>query len=206
LTRLKASDREYVKGVIHNLSFQRLTDMEIVQWLHEEKKIDLDRSTVSRLRNRVERQAERWYVELKRSSYRYIAIYKERIDSLFYYQKKLHEIIESTDRPEVRLRAISELHSIEMSIFNLWKQLPNLNITDPGEATTKPPEKERPYMVDDYDEFGHEERPTGLNSIGESEDDKTYFQCEGCKRWWRDQELLAYHRRNGKCLLSGLQD
>jgi hypothetical protein len=28
------------------------------------------------------------------------------------------------------MRAISELHSIEMSIFNLWKQLPDLEIED----------------------------------------------------------------------------
>ena len=27
------------------------------------------------------------------------------------------------------IKAISELHSIEMDIFNLWKQLPNLNVS-----------------------------------------------------------------------------
>jgi hypothetical protein len=59
-----------------------------------------------------------------------VAIYKERIDSLFSYQKKLHEIINDTKKPEVQLRAISELHSIEMSIFSLWKQLPDLQIDD----------------------------------------------------------------------------
>jgi hypothetical protein len=59
-----------------------------------------------------------------------VAIYKERIDSLFSYQKKLHEIINVTNKPEVQLRAISELHSIEMSIFSLWKQLPDLQIDD----------------------------------------------------------------------------
>jgi DNA-directed RNA polymerase specialized sigma54-like protein len=47
------SEREYVRGIVHNLSFQRLTDQEIVQWLHEEKEIDIDRSTVSKMRNQV---------------------------------------------------------------------------------------------------------------------------------------------------------
>ena len=86
-------EREYVKGIVHNLSFQRLTDREIVQWLHDEKEVDLDRSTVSKLRNQVESKAEKWYIELRNSTFKYIAIYKERIDSLFSYQKKLHEII-----------------------------------------------------------------------------------------------------------------
>jgi len=53
-------EREYVRGIVHNLSFQRLTDQEIVQWLHEEKEIDIDRSTVSKMRNQVETKAEKW--------------------------------------------------------------------------------------------------------------------------------------------------
>jgi dsDNA-specific endonuclease/ATPase MutS2 len=124
------SERECVKGIIHNLSFQRLTDQEIVQWLLDEKEIDIDRSTVSKMRNQVETKAEKWYIELKKSTYKFVAVYKERIDSLFSYQKKLHEIIDSTKKPEVQLRAISELHSIEMSIFSLWKQLPDLQVDD----------------------------------------------------------------------------
>ena len=119
-----------MKGIVHNLSLQRVTDQEIVQWLHDEKQIDLARSTVSKMRNHVELKAEKWYIELKQSTFKYIAVYKERIDSLFSYQKKLHEIISTTKKPEVQLRAISELHSIEMSIFSLWKQLPALDIVD----------------------------------------------------------------------------
>jgi hypothetical protein len=82
------------------------------------------------MRNQVESKAEKWYTELKKSTYKFVAIYKERIDSLFSYQKKLHEIISTTKKLEVQLRAISELHSIEMSIFSLWKQLPELDIVD----------------------------------------------------------------------------
>jgi len=126
------TEKQYLRGVIHNLSFQRLTDQEIVQWLHDEKQINLDRSTVSKIRNRVEQQAEKWYIELKQSRYKYIVTYKERIDSLLSYQKNLHEIISSSKKPEVQVRAISELHSIEMSIFSLWKQLPNLEMVDNG--------------------------------------------------------------------------
>jgi hypothetical protein len=107
-----------------------LTDQEIVQWLHDEKHIDVDRSTISKMRNQVEHKAEKWYLELRNSTYKFIAMYKERIDSLFSYQRKLPEIIANMKKDEVKIRAISELHSIEMSIFSLWKQLPNLDIVD----------------------------------------------------------------------------
>ena len=66
-----------------------------------------------------------------------MAIYKERIDSLFSYQKKLHEIINDTNKPEVKLRAITELHSIEMSIFNLSKQLARLTNRGDSQATKR---------------------------------------------------------------------
>ncbi len=88
------------------------------------------RSTVTGIKNKIEKEAERWYIELRNSRYKYIATYKERLDSLFSYQRKLNDIISTARKPETQIRAISELHSIEKSIFSLWKQLPNLNIED----------------------------------------------------------------------------
>jgi transposase len=67
---------------VHNLSFQRWTDKDIAKFLNEEKKIEVSRSTVSRIRKQVESTAEKWYIELKKSSYKYIATYKERLDSI----------------------------------------------------------------------------------------------------------------------------
>jgi hypothetical protein len=48
------------------------------------------------------------------------------LDSLLSYQKKLHEIINqvSHSSPELVLRAISELHKIEVSLHTLMKELP----------------------------------------------------------------------------------
>ena len=71
------SEREYVNSIVHSLSFQRLTDQEIVQRLHDEKQIDLDRSTISKMRNKIEKEAEKWYIELKQFTYKYIATYKD---------------------------------------------------------------------------------------------------------------------------------
>jgi hypothetical protein len=128
-TRSK-SEQEYVKALIQGLSLQRLTDQEIVDYLHNEKGIEIARTTVNATKNRIERSAEKWYIELRQSRYKYVATYKQRIDSLLSYQKKLHDIISNTEKDEVKIRAISELHSIEMDLFNLWKQLPDLDIVD----------------------------------------------------------------------------
>jgi len=125
-----------VIAIIQNLSLKRLTDQEIAEYLHNEKQIEIARSTVTNTRNRVEKQAAKWYLDLKQSSDKFIAAYKQRIDSLFSYQKKLHEIIAATKKDEVKIRAISELHSIEMDIFGLWKQLPQLDTDNNNSNTT----------------------------------------------------------------------
>jgi hypothetical protein len=89
------AEREYVKGLVRNLSLQRLTDREKVQWLRDEKQIDLDRSTISKMRLQVQKDATKWYVGIRESGSKYVAIYKERLDSLLYYQKRLNEIVDS---------------------------------------------------------------------------------------------------------------
>jgi c-di-AMP phosphodiesterase-like protein len=80
--KVAKSEKEYVRGIIHNYSLQRWTDQEIADYLHDEKKIEIARSTVSKIKNQVEKQTEKWYTELRQSRYKYIAIYKERLDSL----------------------------------------------------------------------------------------------------------------------------
>jgi hypothetical protein len=217
------SEREYVKGIVHNLSLQRLTDQEIVQWLHDEKKIDLDRNTVSKMRNHVELKAEKWYIELKQSTFKYIAIYKERIDSLFSYQKKLHEIISASKKPEVQIRAISELHSIEMSIFSLWKQLPALDIVDTNKDDDNSDESQYdnvgPTGLPRAISYGHKEDEEANKKIyfgwkegdppldarfkssmeekyglsNEPWDDPKWVKCSACKRWFKTIEILRMH-------------
>jgi hypothetical protein len=155
------SEKQYLRGVIHNLSLQRWTDQEITDYLHE-KGTNIARTTVNSIKNQIEKQAENWYIELRQSRYKFIATYKERLDSLLSYQKKLNEIISDTKKPEVQIRAISELHSIEMSIFSLWKQLPALDIVD----TNKDDHNSEEYQ---YDNVGRNGLPRAI-SYGPEED------------------------------------
>jgi hypothetical protein len=190
--RTKA-EQEYVDAIIQNLSLKRLTDQEIVEYLQNEKQIEIARSTVTNSRRRTERQATAWYVELKQLQHKYIGAYKNRIDSLLSYQRQLQDIITNTKKDEIKIRAISALHSIEMDIFNLWKQLPELDIVDNARKQVQQLEQQQqedPPLCDIEDVNGVEEIP---------EEDKklwhNWIQCDGCKRYWRGQELLNYHKR-----------
>ena len=117
-TKVPKSEKQYVRGIIHNLSLQHWSDQQIMDFLNNEKQIMISRSRVTQIRRGTEKQAEKWYFEIRESRYKYVAMFKERIDSLFSYQKKLHEIINSdTEKSDVKIKAITELHSIEVTLF-----------------------------------------------------------------------------------------
>lgn len=60
-------------------------------------------------------------LELRESGYKSIAFYKERLHSLLFYQKKLA----NSSTPEIGVRAIAELHRIEMSLHTIFQELPH---------------------------------------------------------------------------------
>ena len=115
------TEKQYLSGIIRNLSLQRWTADEITNYLHNEKNMKISRSTISRIINTIEESAEKWYIELRQSRYKFIATYKERLDSLLSYQKKLNEILDCSKKEETKIRAITALQSIELDIFNIFK-------------------------------------------------------------------------------------
>jgi len=128
------TEKEYLRGIIRNLSLQRWTADEISDYLHNEKKMEISRSTISRILSNIEESAEQWYIELRESRYKYIAMYKERLDSLLSYQKILNDIVTTTKKEGNKIRAIATLQSIESDIFNIFKQLPDIRIEDVKEV------------------------------------------------------------------------
>ena len=131
MTKFTKLERQYIKGIVHNLSLQRLTDQDIVDYLHSEKKIDISRSTVTKIKNQVEEEVQIWFKELQDSSHKTIAFYKERLDSLLSYQKRLNKIIEFYMQDgqiiysDTIVRAIAELHKIEMSLHSIFREFPH---------------------------------------------------------------------------------
>jgi hypothetical protein len=76
-----------------------------------EKNMNISRSSVTIIKNNIEKEAEKWYIELRQSRYKFIATYKERLGSLLSYQKKLNDILASSKKEENKIKAISVLQS-----------------------------------------------------------------------------------------------
>ena len=86
------AERQYIKGIVDNYSLQRQTDQDIVDYLREEKKIKIARSTVTKIKNQVEQESEKQYIALRESGSNYsLSTKRGQISSIC--QKKLHEIM-----------------------------------------------------------------------------------------------------------------
>jgi hypothetical protein len=167
------AEKQYLRGIIHNLSLQRWTDQEITDYLHKEKNIDIARITVNGIRNRIEKEAEIWYIELRESRYKFIATYRERLDSLLSYQKKLNDILTSTKKEETKIRVITALQSIELDIFNIFKQLPDLRIEDVKENDSLPDQGLEPQVWGS----AYIDKPRALSEdMYSDEDNRDYFE------------------------------
>jgi hypothetical protein len=149
------------KCIVHNYSLQRCTGQDIVDYLREEKKLNIAKSTVTTIKNKVVEEAGNWYLKLRKSSYKTIAFYKERLDSLLSYQKKLNDIMDGSEVPEIRIRAIAELHRIEMSLHTIFQEFPH-------EQSQIRPEIER--------------EPTNCQCM--STGTITHSKCRYCKQVW----------------------
>ena len=230
--KVTREQRQYIRGIIQNLALQRWQDQEIVDYLNNEKNITLSRSAVTRIRIRIERQAEKWYFELRESRYRYVAMFKDRIDSCYHIKRNCMRLLSastSTDaereheqRPEVKIRAISELHAIEVTLFTMWKQLPNLyvnnNITvnhapvsvrsatraaeERGYESTQIPPVDYPDERERFDKWTLEGKPMSAKYIMEMKSKygipslatgATHVQCPDCKRWFENENFKVNH-------------
>jgi hypothetical protein len=164
------------KCIVHNYSLQRCTGQDIVDYLREEKKLNIAKSTVTTIKNKVVEEAGNWYLKLRKSSYKTIAFYKERLDSLLSYQKKLNDIMDGSEVPEIRIRAIAELHRIEMSLHTIFQEFPH-------EQSQIRPEIER--------------EPTNCQCM--STGTITHSKCRYCKQVWCPLALKQDWCPNPEC-------
>jgi hypothetical protein len=187
---ISKANKQYIKTIIHNLSLQRWTDQEISDYLKKEKKIEISRSRITTIKNNIEAEAEKWYIELRESRYKYIATYKERLDSLLSYQRKLNSIVEfctiNNLNHETMIKAISELHRIELSLFNIWKQLPVISYSN-SEVKVPQLEQLKQELEQQFQRQLQEAKEEEIGLTAMPWDDHDWFQCKDCKRWFKHE-------------------
>jgi len=121
------AESKFLQGIVHGLTLDRFSDSEIVEYLKDQHNISIEKSTISKIRKRIEKDGKKWYAQLRQTDYKYIYTYKERIDSLNRYQHKLNEIINKEKTSDLlKIKAIAELHKIEITLAKLYGNLSSI--------------------------------------------------------------------------------
>ena len=120
MPKFTKTEKQYLRGIIHTLALEKYNNKQIQEFLHE-KGIEIDNSTISRIRNNISKGAEKWYTELRKSRYLYIAHFKDRIDSIYKVQKQLWDIANDPNNQIADRRgALAEIHHTEKTLSALY--------------------------------------------------------------------------------------
>ena len=145
MPKLSKAERYLAKVLIAHLTFERYTEREIVQELAKrDPPITLSKTAIHNIRVSLEKQAEKWYINLRDSRYKYLATYKDRIDSLFKYQNMLHQAIQNKEID--KMSAIKELHNLERTIKDIYKDIPQLGTVQSDVSTVSTEEESEPEL------------------------------------------------------------
>ena len=120
MPKLTKPERQYLKGIVVNMAIEKNTDQEILEFL-KTKGIEVSRGHITHVRNNVQKSAEKWYNELRKSRYLYIAHFKERIDTTYKVEKKLWDILNDPESSKLeQVKACTEIRNNEIFLSNLY--------------------------------------------------------------------------------------
>ncbi len=111
MSKFRKTERQYIKGIVQNLSLKGLPIRTLLIISENKRRIDISKQMVNKVKNDAEHEAEGWYIELKESRHKLIAFYKDRLDSLLSYQKRLNDIM-ANDESETVTKTINQIRAI----------------------------------------------------------------------------------------------
>ena len=108
-----------------------MPDLEIAQVIFDQTGKTITDRSLCTVRQLIKKESYHWYWQLREGQYEYLHEFKERINEIYFLQKKLYEIIDNNeDNPAIQIDAISELHKLNITLSNYFSVAPSIgNVT-----------------------------------------------------------------------------
>ncbi|MGH9972995.1 MAG: hypothetical protein ACRD93_03755 [Nitrososphaeraceae archaeon] len=118
-----------------------MPDLEIAQAVFEQTGKTITDRSLCTVRQLIKKESYHWYSQLREGQYEFLHEFKERINEIYFLQKKLYEIIDNNEgNPSIQLDAIAELHKLNITLSNYFDVAPAIGIT----LSTAPETKSKP--------------------------------------------------------------
>ena len=133
-------ERTLVKSIIATLSIKKVSDSDIVKAIYDQTNKTITTRSLYDLRQSIKKESYDWYKTMREGQYEYIHEFKERINEIFWLQKKHHEIIDSPTEPTtVKQSSMAELHRLNITLSNYFDVAPSII----GTTISTPPESKQ---------------------------------------------------------------
>jgi len=125
-------------------------DLEITQVIFDQTGKTITDRYLSTIREQIKRESFNWYKAMREGEYEYLHEFKERINEIYFLQKKHHEIIDSPKEPTTNKQSsLAELHRLNITLSNYFYVAPSIigNATISATPETKSTEQRRKFIV-----------------------------------------------------------
>jgi hypothetical protein len=122
---------------------------EIIKAVAEQTNRTITERYLNMIRLQIKRESFHWYKTMREGEYEYLHEFKERINEIYFLQKKHHEIIDSHTEPTINKQSsLAELHRLNITLSNYFDVAPTIigNAAIPTTPETKSTER-RKFIV-----------------------------------------------------------
>ena len=122
--KLTKPERLRLKQLVADSLLSRLTIEETLNYVERSLHIRLGPDYIIKIRKWLKADMQKEYATLRQDKYAYISEYFQRINEIRDLQRGTRFILCKTNDDALRLKCISELHSLTLSLTNLYDLLP----------------------------------------------------------------------------------
>jgi hypothetical protein len=126
------AERALVKSIVGSLTIKRDPESEIIKEVYKQTNKTISRSGIYYVKQQIKRDSFKWYQMLRQGEYEYVHEFKERINEIYFLQKKHYEIIENNaNSPSIVQTSLAELHRLNITLSNYFDVAPTI-VTNPN--------------------------------------------------------------------------
>ena len=126
MPKFTSAERILLKSIVATLTIKRIPESEIIKEIFYQMNKTITPRYLSYLKKQIKKDSYHWYKEMQQGHFEYIHEFKERIDEIIWLQKKHHNIIDSTDNPQIQQTSLAELHRLNITLSNYFDVAPDI--------------------------------------------------------------------------------
>ena len=132
MSKYTNAERALVKSIVGSLTIKRVPESEIIKEVYKQTNKTISRSGIYNVKQQIKRDSFKWYQTLRQGEYEYVHEFKERINEIYFLQKKHYDIIEKyANSPSIQQVSLAELHKVNITLSNYFDVAPTI-VTNPN--------------------------------------------------------------------------